>query len=141
MEANEILDKITSIKRDIREYITNTEHWLFYWISVPEVKEFIKACPEDYEAYVDISVEEINDVSQTIKISFYVHPDEVEFIRRNVILRTFRDTVKVNWKKWKGEWKELLIKEKEDAIEYYKKRIDEVNKELENLKKTRQDGC
>lgn len=134
MEANEILDNITSIKRDIREYITSTEHWLFYWISVPEVKEFIEAFPEDYEECVSISVEEINEVSQSIRISFDDHPDEVEFIKRNVILRTFRDTVKVNWKKWKGEFKELLIKEKEEAIEYYKRRLDEVNKELENLK-------
>lgn len=136
MEANEILDNITSIKRNIREYIINTEHWLFYWISVPEVKEFIEAFPEDYEECVDISVEEINDVSQSIRISFYDHPNEVESIKRNMILRTFRDTVNINWKKWKGEWKDLLIKEKEEAIEYYKKRIDEVNKELENIKDT-----
>ena len=134
MEANEILDNVMSIKRDIREYITSTEHWLFYWISVPEVKEFIEAFPEDYEECVDISVEEINEVSQSIRISFYDHPNEVESIKRNIILRTFRDAVNVNWKKWKGEWKDLLIKEKEEAIEYYKKRIDEVNKELENLK-------
>lgn len=134
MEANEILDNITSIKRNIREYIINTEHWIYYWISVPEVKEFIEAFPEDYEECVDISVEEINDVSQSIRITFYDHPNEVEFIKRNVILRTFRDAVNVNWKKWKGEWKDLLIKEKEEAIEYYKKRIDEINKELENLK-------
>lgn len=136
MEATEILGNITSTKRNIREYIINTEHWLFYWISVPEVKEFIEAFPEDYENCVDISVEEINDVSQSIRISFYDHPNEVESIKRNIILRTFRDAVKVNWKKWKGEWKDLLIKEKEEAIEYYKKRIDEVNKELENIKDT-----
>lgn len=136
MEANEILDNITSIKRNIREYIINTEHWIFYWISVPEVKEFIEAFPETYEECVDISVEEINEVSQSIRISFYDHPNEVEFIKRNIILRTFRDAVNVNWKKWKGEWKDLLIKEKEEAIEYYKKRIDEVNKELENIKDT-----
>lgn len=134
MEADEILDNITSIKRNIREYIISTEHWIFYWISVPEVKEFIEAFPETYEECVDISVEEINDVSQAIRISFYDHPNEVESIKRNIILRTFRDAVNVNWKKWKGEWKDLLIKEKEEAIEYYKKRIDEVNKELENLK-------
>lgn len=140
MEATEILDNITSTKRDICEYITSTEHWLFYWISVPEVREFIEAFPEDYEAFVNISVEEINEVSQSIKISFYDHPDEVEFIKRNVILSTFRDTVKVNWKNWKGEVKDLLIKEKEEAIEYYKERIDEIEQELKKLKETKQDG-
>lgn len=29
MEANEIIDNIASTKRDIREYITSTEHWIF----------------------------------------------------------------------------------------------------------------
>ena len=93
MEANEILDNITSIKRNIREYIISTKHWIFYWISVPEVKEFVEAFPETYEECVDISVEEINEVSQSIRITFYDHPNEVESIKRYVTLRTFRDSV------------------------------------------------
>ena len=132
-DIKEIIDNVSSLRDDILDYITSTEHCLFNWISNKEVQNFITAYPDDYENRFHITVLYVSS-SPLIKISFDDHPDDIEYIERYTVLSTFRDTTKARWMEWNGKVKELQISEKEKELKYYKKKVDETEKEIEKLK-------
>lgn len=134
MELTNILENIEKLEKDIHDYILNTEHYLFYWISNKEVQNFIQEYPDDYEDRFYIIVINVSD-SPTIRIYFEDHPDEVEYIERNTFLPTFKDTTKARWLEWNGNIKDKLILEKEQEVKYFKKKLEETEKELEELKR------
>ena len=134
-EIKEIINKISSIEEEIYNYIINTEHWLFYWITNKEVQDFIKEYPEDYEDRVHLQVRNISS-SPSFVIKFDDHPYDVGSIERYAILYTFRDIVKARWLSWNGKVKELQIKEKEEELAYHKEEVDKIEKELLELKNT-----
>lgn len=133
-DIKEIIDNVSSLRDDILDYITGTEHCLFNWISNKEIQNFIKAYPEDYENMFHLTVRYASP-SPLIKISFVDHPDDIEYIERYTVLSTFRDTTKARWMEWNGKVKELQISEKEEELKYYKKKVDETEKEIEELKR------
>lgn len=133
MNIKEILNDITWLEDEILDYITSTEHCLFNWISNKEIQNFIKAYPEDYENMFHLTVRYASS-TPLIKISFVGHPDDIEYIERYTVLSTFRDTTKAQWMTWNGKLKEMQISEKERALEYYKRMVDETEKEIEELK-------
>lgn len=135
MEVKEIINKISSISREIYNYIINTEHWLFYWITNKEVQNFIEEYPEDYDDRVHLKVRNISS-SPSFVIKFDDHPNDVESIERYAVLYTFRDVVKAKWLEWNGKVKELQIKEKEEELAYHKDKVDEIEKEILELKNT-----
>lgn len=135
MEVKEIINKISSIRGEIYDYIINTEHWLFYWIANKEVQNFIEEYPEDYDDRVHLQVGNISS-SPSFVIKFDDHPDDVESIERYAVLYTFRDVVKARWLEWNGKVKELQIKEKEKELAYHKDKVDEIEKEILELKNT-----
>ena len=134
MEAKEIINRITSIEKEVYNYIINTEHWLFYWISNKEVQDFIKEYPEDYGDRVRLSIYSLSSISPQVKISFDDHPNGVEYIQRYGIISTFRESVKARWMEWNGKVKELQISDKEKKLAYYKKKVVETEKEIKELK-------
>ena len=73
--------------------------------------------------------------SPTIRIYFEDHPDGVEYIERYMVLSTFRNATKARWLEWNGKVKEKQIAEKEEEVEYFKKKLEETEKELEELKR------
>lgn len=133
MELKNILSKIENVEKDILDYITNTEHYIFNWISCTAVQDFIKEYPEDYEDMIYLNVISVSE-SPIIRIYFTGHPDEIEYVERYTFLPTFRDTTKAGWLKWNGKVKEIQIAEKEQQIEYFKKQLEKAKKELEELK-------
>lgn len=135
MEVKEIINKISSIDREVYNYIINTEHWLFYWITNKEVQDFIEEYPDDYDDRVHLHVRGIS-LSPSFVIEFDDHPYDVERIERYGNLATFRDTVKARWLEWNGKLKELQISEKEKELTYYKKKVIETEKEINELKNT-----
>ena len=139
MEEIEIINKISSVEEEIYRYITNTEHWLFYWILNKEVQDFIKEYPEDYEDMVHLQVRYISS-SPCFVIKFEGHPKDIESIERYAVLNSFRSVVKANWLKWKGKVKEIQIKEKEEELAYHKKKIGEIEKEILELKNEQLDN-
>lgn len=134
MDIKEILNDITWLEDEILDYITSTEHCLFNWISNKEIQNFIKAYPEDYENMFHLTVRYASS-TPLIKISFVDHPDDIEYIERYTVLSTFRDTTKAQWMKWNGKLKEMQISEKEKTLNYYKKKVDEIEKAIEELKR------
>lgn len=133
-DIKEIIDNVSSLRDDILDYITGTDHCLFNWISNKEVQNFITAYPDDYENRFHITVLYVSS-SPLIKISFDDHPDDISYIERYTVLSTFRDTTKARWMKWNGKVKELQISEKEEELKYYKKKVNETEKEIEELKR------
>lgn len=133
MEAKEMINKISLIKKEIYNYIIGTEHWLFYWISNKEVQDFIKEYPEDYEDRVHLQVGNISS-SPSFVIKFDDHPNDIGSIERYAFLATFRLSVCANWSEWNGKVKELQIKEKEKELAYYKEKVISTEKEIEALK-------
>ncbi len=133
MEVKEIINKISSIEEEIYNYIINTEHWLFYWITNKEVQDFIKKYPEDYDDRVHLQVSDISS-SPSFVIKFDEHPNDVESIERYAVLYTFRDAVESRWLEWNGKVKELQIKGKEKELAYYKEKVGKIEKEILELK-------
>lgn len=133
MELKNIISKIEDVENDILDYISNTEHYLFYWISNKEVQNFIKEYPNEYENMVYINVINVSD-SPTIRIYFEDHPDGVKYIERYAVLSTFKDSTKARWFEWNGMVKEKRIAEKEVQLEYYREQLEKTEKELEKLK-------
>ena len=133
MEVKEIINRIKSIEKEIYNYITNTEHWLFYWIANKEVQDFIKEYPEDYDDKVHLQVKSIK-YSPSFVINFDEHPNDIKSIERFAVLYTFRDTAKARWLQWEGRVKEVQIEEKEKELDYYKKKVGEIEKAILELK-------
>ena len=134
MEAKEIIDRISSIEKEVYNYIINTEHWLFYWIDNKEVQDFIKEYPEDYEDRVHLSIYSLSSNSPRVIIDFDDHPNDVAYIQRYGVILTFRDSVKARWMEWNGKVKELQIKEKEKELAYHKDKVCKIEKEILELK-------
>jgi hypothetical protein len=132
MEVKEIINKISSIEKEIYNYVVNTEHWLFYWIPNKEVQDFIKEYPEDYEDRVHLQVRNISS-SPSFIIKFDEHPNDIESIQRYAVLYTFRDSVKASWMEWNGKIKELQIMNKEKELAYYKQKVSDAEKEIKEL--------
>ena len=126
----EIIDNIFSLKNEVYDYVTNIEHWLFYWIDNKEVQNFIKEYPEDFEDRVHLSVSSLN-VCPTFKISFDDHPDNILEIERFAVLNKFREIAETKWIMWNGRVNELQIEEKKRELLYYKEKLAEIEKELE----------
>lgn len=133
MEAKEIINKISAIEKEVYDYVMGTEHWLFYWIANPEVQNFIKEYPEDYEFMVHLQIRNIS-ASPSFIIKFDDHPNDIESIERCAVLPTFRDIVKARWLEWNGKVKEFQIEEKEKELAYYKDKVNEIEKEILELK-------
>lgn len=134
MELKNLLSKIETVEKDILDYILNTEHYIFNWISNKEVQNFIQEYPDDYEDMIYLRVINASS-SPTIRIYFEDHRNGVEYIERDTVLSTFRDTTKARWFEWNGKVKERQILEKEQEIEYFKERLEKTEKELEKLKR------
>lgn len=135
MEVKELINRISVLNSDIYKYITDTKHWLFYWIANKEVQEFIKEYPEDYDNRVHLQVSNISS-SPSFIIKFDEHPNDIGSIERYAVLYTFRDIVKAKWLEWNGKVKELQIKEKEKELAYHKEKVGEIKKEILELKNT-----
>lgn len=133
MEVKEIINKISSINEEIYNYIIDTEHWLFYWITNKEVQDFIKEYPEDYEYMIHLEIRNVSACPSFV-IQFDNHPNDVTSIERYAVLSTFRDSVKAKWMEWNGKVKEMQISDKEKELAYYKKKIVETEKEINELK-------
>ena len=133
-EVKNLISKIENVKKDIFDYIVNTENYIFNWIEDKKVQDFIKEYPNEYEDMIYIHVIKA-DIFPIIRINFVNHPDGVEYIDRVTYLSTFRDTTKTRWLEWNGKVKEKQIAEKEEEIEYFKKKLEESEKELEELKR------
>ena len=133
MEVKELINRISMLNSDIYKYITDTEHWLFYWIANKEVQDFIKEYPEDYEDRVHLQVSNISS-SPSFVIKFDEHPNDIGSIERYAVLYTFRDIVKARWLEWNGKVKELQIRDEEKKLAYYKEKVVETEKEIKKLK-------
>ena len=133
MEPKEIINSIASLKNEVYNYITNTEHWLFYWIANKEVQDFIKEYPEDFEDRISLSINTL-DTSPSVTIHFDEHPNEVQYIKRYAGIPVFRESAKANWIWWGGNFREMQIKEKEKEVSYYKKKAAEIEEEITRLK-------
>ena len=134
MEVTELIKNIQELTNEVRKYILDTPHFLIYWITNREVRDFIREYPDDYEDRFDIQIEDLN-VSTSVKIIFHDHPDDIESITRYCILPTFRESVKAKWMEWENKVDEYRISELNKALEYYKKKVTETENELKKLEK------
>ena len=132
-DVKNLITKIGNVQNEVLDYISNTEHYLFYWISDKAVQNFIKEYPDNYEDMFYIIVINVSD-SPTIRIYFEDHPDGVKYIERYAVLSTFKDSTKARWLEWNGKVKEKQIAEKEAQLKYYREQLEKTEKELEKLK-------
>lgn len=128
-----ILDNIHQSFKDIREYVLNTEHYIFYWIENDEIKQFIEDNPEDYEDEFEFTILNVGGGTATVRLDFHLYGYDTS-ITRCMFLNTFRQTVKSKWLQYHDKINELRISETEDRIASLKKQLDEEEKFLAELK-------
>ena len=105
MELKNIISKIENVKKDILDYILNTEHYIFNWISYKEVQDFIKEYPDDYEDLICLNIVDVN-ITPRIRICFEDHPNKVKYIEKYTNLPIFKDSTKAKWLEWNEKIKE-----------------------------------
>ena len=140
-QLSDLLDKISCLRQEVQDYITNTEHYIFYWISENEViKDFIKQHPDDYEELIEISVESITNASAYVRIQLGKESDDDDDEEEPVVIRrychfsTFKEHTHDRWERFNGKIKEARIKEVQKIIDYYKAKLDEYENQLKGLK-------
>ena len=139
MEERNILEIIAdsaALCKEVRNYILNTDNYIFYWIRNKEVKDYIEEYPDDFEDRIDISIDSISGNSASVKIIFTSsHPHDFESIHRYCTLSTFRDSAKGEFAQYGGRITELKIKEAEEKLKYHEQEVEKTKKEIEELKK------
>lgn len=134
MEKNikDIIENIAEARQDVLQYITDTEHWLFYWINNKEVQQFIEEYPDDYEDKVSLEIDNLSG-SCSCKIIFEDHPYEIEAITRFCVLSTFRESTKVKWMQWNGRVKEMKLEQLNKELESYKDMVTKTEAKIKEL--------
>ena len=134
MEKNikDIIENIAEARQDVLQYITDTEHWLFYWINNKEVQQFIEEYPDDYEDKVSLEIDNLSG-SCSCKIIFEDHPHEIEAITRFCVLSTFRDSTKAKWMQWNGRVKEMKLEQLNKELESYKDMVTKTEDKIKEL--------
>lgn len=139
MEERNILatiEDIGNIFREVTDYILNTDNYIFYWITNNEIKDYIEEYPTDFEDRITLIVDSIHGNSVQVRIKFNdEHPHNVDEIHRYCVLSTFRNSVMAKYAEYNGSITELKLKEAEEELEYFKGKVAETEKEIEELKK------
>ena len=128
----EILNKMSELRKEVENFIVDTEHFIFYWIEEDEVKDFVKENPENYEDLIQLSVETIDDSSATVKIKLGASGNSV--ICRQCLCPA--DT-EYQWNRFNGRIKEFRIKQVQENLDYYKQRVAEYEELLAGLTKSK----
>ena len=131
-DVKDIIKSIGNLEKEVYDYITSTENWLFYWIGNKEVQDFIKEYPDDYEDRVSLRITKV-DASCSCKIFFDEHPYDVHSIERFCALATFRNSVKAKYMMYNGKVKELQLEELNNQLAHYKEMIANTEEEIKRL--------
>lgn len=131
----EILNKMSELRKEVENFIVNTEHFIFYWIEEDEVKDFVKENPDKYEDLIQLSVETIDDSSATVKIKLGASGNSV--IYRQCHLQKFKAYTEYQWNRFNGRIKEFRIKQVQENLDYYKQRVAECEELLAGLTKSK----
>ena len=131
----EILNKMSELRKEVENFIVDTEHFIFYWIEEDEVKDFVKENPENYEDLIQLSVETIDDSSATVKIKLGASGNSV--IYRRCDLQKFKAYTEYQWNRFNGRIKEFRIKQVQENLDYYKQRVAEYEELLAGLTKSK----
>lgn len=119
-----IITKAQELIQEVKDYITNTEHFIFYWIDSSMVKEFISDNPHDYEELVSINVESVGSVNAQVRICLGPPEEGGEnVIHRPCMLTNFRKVTKARWLEYNGKLLEVRMEEARRNLEYHKKKV------------------
>lgn len=130
----EIIGDICELREEVERYILNTPHYIFYWITNREIKDYIEAFPEDFEDNISLKVDNVSGGSATVTITFdHDHPYEVESIQRFCFLPSFREFTEEHYAEFNGSITELKLKEMQTKLDHYKKRVSELEEEIAQL--------
>lgn len=128
-QLSDILKNYEDLKKQVHDFITNTEHFIFYWLEEGEVKSFIKKNPDNYEELIKLSVVSISDTSAWVIIHLG---------KKNMQTRCdfgpFKEYTLYQWDKFNGKLKQHRIRQIQNEIEFHKQRIAENEELLKGLK-------
>ena len=134
IEIKDIRSKIGSIFLAIEEYIKSTDHWLYYWINEPKIKEFIQDDPNEYETSIlDLSVTSVGAVSANVEIRFLNQDNEEDVLDHFCILEKFRDTVNTNYLRNTKSIDEYRLGVLNKTLARYRKKTYEVENQIKDL--------
>lgn len=129
-QLSDILKNYEDLKKQVHDFITNTEHFIFYWIEEGEVKSFIKKNPDNYEELMKLSVVSISETSAWVIISFA----NAKNLSTRCDFGSFKEYTLYQWEKFNGRLKQHRIRQIQNEIEFHKQRIAENEELLKGLK-------
>lgn len=132
-KTNNMIERTKELENEIKQYILDTPHYLWYWIYNAELQDFIKEYPTDYEDRITITIESFSPGSASVKIEFEDHPDGVEWITRYCCLPMFREETEKKWIVYKDKVKNMQIEQLKEELNHYRNKVNEIEKQLEEL--------
>lgn len=130
-KVDKIIERTNELEDEIKQYILDTPHYLWYWIYNEQLQDFITEYPTDYEDRITITIESFSPGSASVKIEFEDHPDDVEWITRYCSLTTFRKETEKNWIFCQDKVKNMRIEQLKKELNHYKNKVSEIEKQLE----------
>lgn len=130
----DIIGNICELKEEVERYILNTPHYIFYWITNREIKDYIEAFPEDFEDNIALKVDDVSGGSATVTITFnHDHPNDVDSIQRFCFLPSFREFTEEHYAEFNGSITKLKLKELQKELDYHKKKVSELEEKIAQL--------
>lgn len=132
-QLSDILKNYEDLKKQVYDFITNTEHFIFYWIEEGEVKSFIKKNPDNYEELIKLSVVSISETSAWVIIRFA----NANNLSTRCDFGSFKEYTLYQWEKFNGQLKQHRIRQIKNEINYYRQKLAENEELLKGLTKTK----
>ena len=132
-QLSDILKNYEDLKKQVYDFITNTEHFIFYWIEEGEVKSFIKKNPDNYEELMKLSVVSISETSAWVIIRFA----NANNLSTRCDFGSFKEYTLYQWEKFNGQLKQHRIRQIKNEINYYRQKLAENEELLKGLTKTK----
>ena len=133
-DIKDITNDIEKLYDKVRNYIKNTEHYIYNWIDNRHVLEYIEEYPNDFEERISFRVEYVSSCFAYLEITFDdCHPNDVDGFKTFCNLWTLRENAAALYRIHKDDLIKIHIEETEKSVEYHKKELEKAEAKLKEL--------
>lgn len=130
-----LIRKNSELLDEVRAYILSNKNWLYYFINNEEVFDLLAEHPNDWDEYVTLNIENFSCVNLYVKIFICdEYGDEKNTLYKNISLPGFEGQTLRLYNEYHDDAYLRAIKEKEEELEYFEKKVKETRYEIENFK-------
>lgn len=135
IKISAVIEQNAKLCHKVREYIMSIPNWIYYFLPNVVIADFLSEFPDDWPDHIrTVHVNYINGANANVTIKFDDWCDIGDFTR-NVLLPTFRNTVKAKDIEYQNHVSENIIQQLKSTNEHLQKCIEENNQQIQKLQK------